>query len=81
MTAQEWLHVLAILESIDEVPGMPFPDHTRMWKMGDGSIREVTPMQAFQDNPARFLRRADDPTRAAIWAEVERRMAGKRDTP
>lgn len=76
ITAREWLNVLAILESIDEVPGMPAsvaegafskdPDYARL-RVGIANAD-------FRANPVRFLRRADDATRAAIWAEVERRV-------
>lgn len=59
MTAREWLHVAAILDSIDEVPGLSDQANA-----------------LFRAYPARYLRKADDATQAAIWAEVERRLAG-----
>ena len=70
MKAQEWLNVLAILESIDDVPGMP-RDAERVLAHGGW----ITRTQAFVRDPLRFLRHADDATQAAIWAEVQRRMA------
>lgn len=66
MTPEEWLNALAILESIDEVPGMPT---SSTFTSGERS-------RMFALNPIRYLRRADDATRAAIWAEVERRLGG-----
>lgn len=65
MKAQEWLNVLAILESMDDVPGMPPLDHFTAGHR----------VSLFKMKPIRFLQRADDATRDAIWAEVERRQA------
>ncbi len=70
MNAREWLNVLAILESIDEVPGMP-RNAERLLVHGGW----ITRTQAFVRDPVRFFRHADDATRDAIWAEVERRQA------
>ena len=74
MTCREWLNVLAILESIDEVPGMPPAVYgwPRDWGVED---RVQLANLRFRDSPISFLRRADDATRDAIWAEVERRLA------
>lgn len=72
ITAREFLNVLAILESIDDVPGMPVPDHIFIEAT---STHRAAQVGAFVANPVRFLRRADDTTRAAIWAEVKKRAA------
>lgn len=73
MTPREFLNVVAILESIDEVPGMPAAVYgwPRDWGVED---RVQLANLRFRDSPISFLRRADDATRDAIWAEVERRM-------
>lgn len=73
MTVHEFLNVVAILESIDKVPGMPRgkqkeTDWNRMMSL------PVSRQQVFRNDPLRFLQRADDATRAAIWTEVERRL-------
>lgn len=66
MTAREWLNVLAILNSIDEVPGMP------AFAASAGYER----VKQFVGDPVRFFQKANASTQAAIWAEVERRLAG-----
>lgn len=72
MTCREWLNVLAILESIDVVPGMPIGHGSGRVEYARDELNAI-----FRENPLRFLRRADDATRDAIWAEVERRRAGR----
>lgn len=82
MNAREWLNVLAILNSIDEVPGMPVviqmdvapKDHLALLHLKDTMRRNRN--AAFRADPVKFFRRADEDTQAAIWAEVERRLAG-----
>lgn len=76
MNCQEWLNVLAILESIDEVPGIP-PAVTNVPKHWTPQKRVQLANAHFRYSPVRSLRNADDATRAAIWAEVERRMGAK----
>lgn len=76
MTAREWLNVLAILESIDEVPGMPFPNDFMHFRDERGEQKYRRRRDVFREAPVKFLRKADDATRDAIWAEVERRLAG-----
>lgn len=79
MTAEEFLNALNILESIDEVPGMPAeaPDtgNAKVNAALEEAYRENR-MVSFRRDPIRFLRRADDATRSCIWAEVTPRMAG-----
>lgn len=79
MTAREWLNVLAILNSIDEVPGMPIHPDEIAHCVRNGistSVAIQARQEAFRSTPVRFFQRADEPTQAAIWAEVERRLAG-----
>jgi len=79
MTIREWLNVLAILESIDEVPGMPVhPDEIAMCarRGWPEEWAHDARQESFRSDPIRFLRRADPPTQAAIWAAIERRLAG-----
>lgn len=66
MTAEQFLNALNILESIDEVPGMP------ELPLMSAHLRNAK----FRMDPVKFLRRADDPTRRVIGAEVTRRMGG-----
>lgn len=79
ITAREWLNVWAILNSIDEVPGMPSdaPEHAnaKLKAEMDRAYSRARETE-FIANPVRFLRKADEPTVAAIWAEVSRRLAG-----
>jgi len=73
MTAREWLNVLAILNSIDEVPGMPVPS---MAPPGEGRAYIAAQQRRFRRDPVAYLRGASDAEEIAIWAEVERRLAG-----
>ena len=72
MTAEQWIRVLNVLRSIDHVLGMPSDPGVggRGWKTSADRNAE------FLRDPVGFFRRSGDMTRAVIWAEVQRRLAG-----
>lgn len=72
MNARQFLNALNILESLDDVPGMPSGLTGGTPEQQNAAIQMR--LAEFRANPVRFLRRADDATRDAIWAEVKKRM-------
>ena len=49
-------------------------DHLALLHLKDTMKR--TRNETFRADPVKFFRRADEDTRSAIWAEVNRRLAG-----